>query len=44
VANVVANPEANLRRQIADAILAGDDAKVDELRARLPRSRLRVVG
>jgi hypothetical protein len=40
----MANEEADLRRQIADAVLAGDDARADELRARLPRAKLRVVG
>jgi hypothetical protein len=39
----VANGEAELRRQIADAILAGDDALADELRAMLRRPTLRRV-
>ena len=44
VANGMANAETDLRRQIAEAILAGDDAKADALRARLGRPVLRVVG
>ncbi|HEY5243764.1 MAG TPA: hypothetical protein VIJ22_19925 [Polyangiaceae bacterium] len=42
-ATTLANDEAALRRQIADAIIAGDDARADELRATLHRPVLRVV-
>jgi hypothetical protein len=42
VCNRVCN-ESELRRQIADAIIAGDDARADELRAMLQRPLLRVV-
>lgn len=42
MANEMAN-EAELRRAIADAILAGDDARAEELRATLAQPRLRVV-